>query len=159
MIEGNGQGNSRQGWQFDSELTNRRANSQGSDSAGSDNQAWERIDAVCDRFEARWLDGDEPQIESFLPADRNPERELTFRELLKLDLDYRWRCDVPRLSAADYAAKFPEYREIIEEEIDRVFAALSDGGNVLMPLDRYPFSEKFGWVADRFGVSWQLNLS
>lgn len=46
-----------------------------------------------------------------------------------------------------------------EEEIDRVFAALSDGGSVLMPLDRYPFSEKFGWVADRFGVSWQLNLS
>ena len=46
-----------------------------------------------------------------------------------------------------------------EEEIDRVFEALSDGGSVLMPLDAYPFSEKFGWVADRIGVSWQLNLS
>ena len=45
-----------------------------------------------------------------------------------------------------------------EEEIDRVFATLSQDGQILMPLDRYPFSQKFGWLADRFGVSWQLSL-
>jgi predicted 3-demethylubiquinone-9 3-methyltransferase (glyoxalase superfamily) len=45
-----------------------------------------------------------------------------------------------------------------EEEIDRVFATLSQGGQILMPLDRYPFSDKFGWLSDRFGVSWQLSL-
>ena len=33
------------------------------------------------------------------------------------------------------------------------------GGQVFMPLDRYPFSDKFGWIADKFGVSWQLNLT
>ena len=44
------------------------------------------------------------------------------------------------------------------EEIDRLFAALSDGGQVLMPLDGYPFASRFGWVNDRFGVSWQLRL-
>jgi predicted 3-demethylubiquinone-9 3-methyltransferase (glyoxalase superfamily)/uncharacterized protein YndB with AHSA1/START domain len=42
--------------------------------------------------------------------------------------------------------------------VDRAFARLADGGTVLMPLDRYPFSERFGWVTDRFGVSWQLSI-
>lgn len=46
-----------------------------------------------------------------------------------------------------------------EAEIERAFTALADGGAVLMPLDAYPFSKKFGWVQDRFGVSWQLTLA
>jgi predicted 3-demethylubiquinone-9 3-methyltransferase (glyoxalase superfamily) len=45
-----------------------------------------------------------------------------------------------------------------EEEIDTLFKELSEGGSVLMGLNTYPFSEKFGWVEDKFGVSWQLNL-
>ena len=46
-----------------------------------------------------------------------------------------------------------------EAEIDRLFAQLSEGGSILMPLASYPFSEKFCWLADRFGVSWQLSLT
>lgn len=45
-----------------------------------------------------------------------------------------------------------------EEEIDRRFARLSEGGAVLMPLGEYPFSRKYAWLQDRFGVSWQLTL-
>lgn len=45
-----------------------------------------------------------------------------------------------------------------ETEIDRLFKSLSEGG-VLMPLQKYPFSEKYGWVKDRYGLSWQLNLT
>ena len=44
-----------------------------------------------------------------------------------------------------------------EEELDTVFGQLSDGGEVMMPPDNYGFSRKFCWVADRYGVSWQLN--
>ena len=44
-------------------------------------------------------------------------------------------------------------------ELDEAFDQLSAGGKVLMPLDSYGFSTKFGWGNDRFGVSWQLNLT
>ena len=44
------------------------------------------------------------------------------------------------------------------QEVDDLFAKLSPGGQVMMPLDKYPFSERFAWVADRYGVSWQLML-
>lgn len=45
-----------------------------------------------------------------------------------------------------------------EDELTELFAALSADGQVMMPLDNYGFSQRFAWVADRFGVSWQLNL-
>jgi predicted 3-demethylubiquinone-9 3-methyltransferase (glyoxalase superfamily) len=45
-----------------------------------------------------------------------------------------------------------------EEEIQRLFAILGEGGTQLMPLDDYGFSRRFGWLNDRYGVSWQLNL-
>jgi predicted 3-demethylubiquinone-9 3-methyltransferase (glyoxalase superfamily) len=46
-----------------------------------------------------------------------------------------------------------------ETEINSLFTKLSEGGQVMMPLDDYGFSKKFGWTADRYGVSWQLNLA
>jgi predicted 3-demethylubiquinone-9 3-methyltransferase (glyoxalase superfamily) len=46
-----------------------------------------------------------------------------------------------------------------EEEIDRLFERLTAGGAILMELGKYPFSDKFCWVNDRYGVSWQLNLA
>lgn len=42
------------------------------------------------------------------------------------------------------------------EEADRFYAAFAEGGKVLMPLDAYPWSERYAWVEDRFGVSWQI---
>lgn len=42
---------------------------------------------------------------------------------------------------------------------DRLFAALSDGGQVQMPLTKTFFSSRFGMVADRFGVSWMIYVA
>ncbi|HDR7623493.1 TPA: VOC family protein [Bacillus mycoides] len=46
-----------------------------------------------------------------------------------------------------------------EEEIETVFNKLAQDGKVLMPLGSYPFSKKFGWLNDKYGVSWQLILA
>jgi len=45
-----------------------------------------------------------------------------------------------------------------EQELDKIWKAFSSGGKVMMPLDKYPWSEKYGWVSDKFGVSWQIAL-
>jgi len=45
-----------------------------------------------------------------------------------------------------------------ESELEHLFSKLSENGKVMMPLDNYGFSQKFGFVEDQFGVSWQLNL-
>ncbi|MDQ1144003.1 putative 3-demethylubiquinone-9 3-methyltransferase (glyoxalase superfamily) [Bacillus sp. SORGH_AS 510] len=45
-----------------------------------------------------------------------------------------------------------------EEEINHLYEKLLEGGQALMPIGNYGFSQRFGWLNDRFGVSWQLNL-
>lgn len=45
------------------------------------------------------------------------------------------------------------------EEVDQLWDKLSRGGETLMPLDSYPFSERYGWTTDKYGLSWQLILS
>src|SRR5260370_3060868 len=43
-----------------------------------------------------------------------------------------------------------------KEEVDALWSELSKGGSALMELGEYPFSERYGWTVDRFGLSWQL---
>ena len=43
-----------------------------------------------------------------------------------------------------------------EDEVKKVWEKFSDGGQVLMPLDSYLWSSCYGWITDRFGISWQL---
>lgn len=45
-----------------------------------------------------------------------------------------------------------------EDEINHLYETLLQDGQALMPLNDYGFSQKFGWLNDRYGVSWQLNL-
>ncbi|WP_427871150.1 VOC family protein [Leucobacter luti] len=49
--------------------------------------------------------------------------------------------------------------EVARAALDRTWAALSEGGSTLMPLGEYPFSARYGWVADKFGVTWQFMLT
>lgn len=45
------------------------------------------------------------------------------------------------------------------EESEAFWNKLVDGGKIMMPLDSYPWSSKYGWVEDKYGVSWQINTS
>jgi len=45
------------------------------------------------------------------------------------------------------------------EEVDDIWKKLSQGGQVLMELGAYPFSERYGWLQDKYGLSWQINFS
>jgi predicted 3-demethylubiquinone-9 3-methyltransferase (glyoxalase superfamily) len=45
-----------------------------------------------------------------------------------------------------------------EKEIDKIWTILLDGGYVLMPYGKYDWSEKYGWLNDRYGVNWQLSM-
>lgn len=53
----------------------------------------------------------------------------------------------------------PSTDPLAREHLDATWAALSDGGTALMALDTYPFSERYGWIADKYGFSWQLMLT
>jgi predicted 3-demethylubiquinone-9 3-methyltransferase (glyoxalase superfamily) len=43
--------------------------------------------------------------------------------------------------------------------LDAAWNQLIEGGSSLMPLDKYPWSERYGWLKDKFGLTWQLMLS
>lgn len=44
------------------------------------------------------------------------------------------------------------------EETNRIWGLLVADGNPLMPIDKYPWSERYGWLADKFGVNWQISI-
>ncbi|MCG8331115.1 MAG: VOC family protein [Chitinophagales bacterium] len=67
--------------------------------------------------------------------------------------------DSPAIHDWDFSPAVSSYLECENEsEIERLFSKLSENGKVTMALRNYGFSQKFGWVIDQFGVSWQLNL-
>ncbi|MCQ6560602.1 VOC family protein [Paenibacillus mendelii] len=74
--------------------------------------------------------------QTFMCTDSNLDHKFTFTPAISLFVT----CDT-------------------SDEIDRVYAALTQDGSVLMPMDSTPVSEKFAWVQDKYGVSWQLNLA
>ncbi|SDB97374.1 VOC family protein [Shouchella lonarensis] len=53
----------------------------------------------------------------------------------------------------------PSRDEQASEQLNELWAKLVEGGEILMPLDAYPFSKRYGWVKDRYGLTWQLILT
>lgn len=98
------------------------------------------------------------KIEKYGPEGQGPEGTVV-RAVFQIG-DQQVMCsDSPIKHAFDFTPSSSLFVTCSSKaEIEQLFSSLSDGGEVLMPLDNYGFSEKFGWVNDRFGVSWQLNF-
>lgn len=62
--------------------------------------------------------------------------------------------------SVSFIANFDPSRDrLARENLDAAWGKLSEGGTPLMPLQEYPFSKRYGWIQDRYGLSWQLILS
>lgn len=98
-------------------------------------------------------------VEKYGPGGHGPEG--TIRRAEFTFAGHRLACiDSPIRHAFAFTPSASLFVECADEaELDRAFATLSEGGAVLMPPGDYGFSQKFVWLNDRFGVSWQLNLA
>ena len=89
-----------------------------------------QIDVVCDEFEQALLAGKQARIESMLDSVSQSEREVLFRELLRIEIDYRLR-NGKSSNHSDFENRFPMYRDLIAEVV-REFA--TDDTHVLQSL-------------------------
>ena len=97
-------------------------------------------------------------LDRYGPGESEPEGSLKFASFT-LDGQEYMAID----SAAEHQFTFTPSISIYvrcesEEEINEMYAKLSDGGFAMMPLGDYGFARKYAWVADRYGVTWQLKL-
>ena len=64
------------------------------------------------------------------------------------------------LNGGPFFKKNPSISFVVNcKDPDALWKKLSEGGKVLMPLQKYPFSERYGWVQDTYGVSWQIAVN
>lgn len=102
------------------------------DSRLSASEVWQ-IEQICDEFEDAWKAGRRPRLEAFLRRTQGRLQEVLLRQLLPLELEYRWRAgEAPE--AADYECRFPGLTNIPEQ----IAAARRDalglgGGDPLLP--------------------------
>lgn len=89
------------------------------------------------------------------PGEEGKIMQATF----ELDGNLFMCSDSPPIHNWNFTPAVSNYIECENQiELEKLFTKLSENGNVTMPLDNYGFSQKFGWVIDSFGISWQLNL-
>lgn len=133
------------------------------------------VNVWCDRnaqqageFYADVLPDTTTRVAARYPTEGLPEFQSDFAgEPLAVDVDIAGH-RIVLINAGDefrpnptvsFVMNFDSGRDVsARERLEEVWHRLGAGGTVLMPLGEYPFSPCFGWVQDRYGVSWQLDL-
>ena len=89
-----------------------------------------------------------------------PGKEGTIKQaIFKLNGKSYMCSDSPPIHNWDFSPAISNFVECKDaEELQKLFTALSEKGQVFMPPGNYGFSQQFAWAVDQFGVSWQLNL-
>lgn len=91
--------------------------------------------------------------------DRKPDGTVAMARLSIAGLEIMAN-DSPPVHAFDFTPSTSTFLSVdTPEDVDALATALGEGGKALMPPDDYGFSRRFGWVQDRFGVSWQINAA
>jgi predicted 3-demethylubiquinone-9 3-methyltransferase (glyoxalase superfamily) len=111
------------------------------------------------RFYADVFAGTISGIERFGPGEQGAEGKIKQATLTIAGRELQF-LDSPPVHAFDFTPSVSLYVLCEDvEEIDSTFVRLAEGGQVLMPLDNYGWSTRFGWLKDRFGVAWQLDVA
>ena len=97
---------------------------------------------------------DDSRVESSSKMDGTPSGTVEMATIVLSGQEFML------LSAGPYFKFTPAVSFMVscetKEEVDRLWNALREGGGELMALGEYPFSERYGWLMDKFGLSWQL---
>jgi predicted 3-demethylubiquinone-9 3-methyltransferase (glyoxalase superfamily) len=90
--------------------------------------------------------------------EKKPDGTVAMARLAVAELEVM-AFDSPPVHAFDFTPSFSLFLTVdAADDVDRLAAALGQGGVALMPPGAHGFSRRFAWVQDRFGVSWQINL-
>jgi predicted 3-demethylubiquinone-9 3-methyltransferase (glyoxalase superfamily) len=116
-------------------------------------------EAAMGAYTRLFADGEVLELTRWGPGGAGPEGQVqrgAFRVAGQTFLCF----DSPPVHGCSFPPSFSIFVDCVDAaEVERLYAALVEGGAALMPLGEYGFSRRFGWVNDRFGVSWQLNLA
>ncbi len=106
-----------------------------------------------------WFDGNAKEAADFY-CSIFPESKITIDTPMVVNFEL-WGQKFMALNGGTIFTKNPSISHFVVfdtiEEVDNAWTSLSEGGKVMMPLDTYPWSKKYGWIQDKFGVSWQLS--
>ena len=107
-----------------------------------------------------WFDGNAKEAADFY-CTIFPDSKITIDTPMVVNFEL-WGQKFMGLNGGPMFTKNPSISYFVvfdtTEEVDIAWTSLSEGGEVLMALDTYPWSEKYGWLQDKFGVSWQLSV-
>ena len=113
------------------------------------------MDFYCSVFE----DSRIVKIDRYGPGEQGPEGTVRVAEF-ELGGNRLMAIDSPAAHAFGFTPAISFWIDCAStDEVERLAAALGEGGNALMPVGNYGFSELFAWIADRYGVTWQLNFA